>query len=107
MNITNLTLFGFGILGVLLHNLVEINKLNKDPNKQNFTISSYLKTEWAAISISVLLVCGMILGKTYVEKLEQLKEWLGVVVFTAGYMGQSLLIAIMGKAQKVTDNITQ
>jgi hypothetical protein len=102
MNYTNLTLFGLGLLGILLHNLVELNKLNKT-SKGNLNISQYLKLEMYSIFISVIVVAVALIIKTEIKQLEAVSKWLGLAFIAIGYMGQSLLIFVMGKANKVID----
>lgn len=103
INYTNITLFGLGVLGILLHNLVELNKINKDPNKSNFTIKSYLKTEVFSITISLIVCFVALLVKSEIQQLEQVGKWLGLAFMAIGYMGQSLLIFVMGKANKIVE----
>ena len=103
MDYTHLTLFGFGLLGVLLHILVELNKLNKQP-AGNFSLKGYFKLEVFSILISVI-VCGVcVFCSQEIKQLQQIGNWLGLAFVAIGYMGQSLLIAFMGKAQSVVDN---
>ena len=105
MNYTNVVLFGLGILGVLLHNLIELNKLNR-AHSGNIKIMEYLKIERFTIYISIIVVFVALLVKQEITQLEQVGKWLGVAFVAIGYMGQSLLIFTMGKASKVinTDN---
>ena len=105
MNYTNITLFGLGMLGILLHNLVELNKINRDPNTKNFTIKSYFKTEAYSIVISLIVCFVALLVKHEITQLEQVGKWLGLAFMAIGYMGQSLLIFVMGKANKIVDKI--
>jgi hypothetical protein len=39
--------------------------------------------------------------KNEIKQLEQASKWLGLSFITIGYMGQSLLVFIMGRANKV------
>lgn len=102
MNYNNLTLFCLGMLGVLLHNLVELNKLNK-ASKGNLNIRQYLKLELFSILISMVVLVVCIVIKSEIKQLEQVGKWLGLAFMSIGYMGQSLLIFVMGKANKVID----
>lgn len=102
MNYTNLILFALGIIGILLHNLVELNKLNK-ASVGNMSLVKYLKTEMYAIMVAVIMVCGALMVKQEITQLEAAGKWLGLAFVTIGYMGQSLLIFVMGKANKVID----
>ncbi len=105
MDYTKITLFLFAGLGILLHNLVEMNKLNKQPNS-NFKLISYLKTEVYSILISLGVSTVAVFASQEIKQLQQVGNWLGLAFVAIGYMGQSLLIAAMGKAQKVVDNTT-
>lgn len=102
MNYTNFTLYGLGILGVLLHNLVELNKLNK-ASKGNLNLKQYFSLEAFSIIISLIICFVALLVKTEISQLEQVGKWLGLAFMAIGYMGQSLLIFVMGKANKVID----
>ena len=102
MNYTNVTLYGLLILGVLLHNLVELNKLNRNL-KGNVKITEYLKIERFSIIISLLVGVVAIIVKTEIKQIEAAGKWLGLAFVAIGYMGQSLLIFAMGKASKIID----
>jgi len=103
MNYTPIVLFLLGVLGVLLHNLVELNKLNK-AQKGNFKIKDYLKLEVFSIAISFVVVICAVIASQEIKQLEQVGKWLGLAFVAIGYMGQSLLIFVMGKAQKTIGN---
>lgn len=103
MNYTNITLYGLGMLGILLHNLVELNKINRDPNTKNFTIKGYFKVEAYSIVISLIVCFVALLVKHEITQLEQVGKLLGLAFMAIGYMGQSLLIFVIGKANKVID----
>jgi len=94
----NITLVLLGLMGILLHNLVELNKLNKASNGA-LKIRAYLKIERFSIIISVVVVCVCIIIKSEIKQLELAGKWLGLAFISIGYMGQSLLIFVMGKAQ--------
>lgn len=102
MNYTNITLFLLGLIGVVLHNLVELNKLNRS-SKGRLQLKAYLKIESYSIAISILLLFVALLIKHEITQLEAAGKWLGLAFMTIGYMGQSLLIFAMGKANKVID----
>lgn len=97
MNYTDLTLFAFGVGGVLIHNLIKISELKK---KNKFTASSYFGMEWPSISVSVILVILSILGKHEIKQLEQAGSYLGLAFVGIGYMGQSVFVKLMGRAAK-------
>lgn len=102
MNYTNITLIALGMLGVLLHNLVELNKLNRVA-KGNLNLLQYFKIEIFSILISAIVVVVALIIKSEIQQLEQVGKWLGLAFIAIGYMGQSLLIFVMGKANKIID----
>lgn len=102
MNYTNITLFALGMLGILLHNLVELNKLNRSSGG-NLNIKQYFKLEIFSILISFIIIIVALFIKREITQLEAAGKWLGLAFMTIGYMGQSLLIFVMGKANKVID----
>lgn len=97
-----LTLFALGIAGTLLHCLVEMNKLNKQP-EHNFTVIKYLKAEIFAILISIIVVGVSVVVSQEIKQLEAVGKWLGLGFISIGYMGQSLLIKVIGKAEKIIE----
>lgn len=100
MNYTNLVLFGLGLLGVLLHNLVELNKINRAA-EGDVKLGRYLKLERFSIIISIVAVIVAIVVKQEIKQLAEVGKWLGLAFIAIGYMGQSLLIFLMGKANKI------
>ena len=102
MNYTNLMLFGLAVLGVLLHNLIELNKINR-AHEGNINLKQYFKIEIFSIIISLIVSFVAVLVKSEIKQLEQIGNWLGVAFVAIGYMGQSLLIFVMGRASKVMD----
>lgn len=100
INYTEITLFALGIMGVLLHNLVKMNELNKAP-ENNFTIMKYIQVERFSIIIAFIMVGASVMVSHEIKQLEQAGKWLGLGFLCIGYMGQSLLIKFMGKAEKV------
>jgi hypothetical protein len=103
MNYTILFLFAVGCVGVLLHNLVKIDDINKNPHLGNFNIGKYWGREWASILISVIVVAVAAFLQEEIKQLHQAGKWLGLGFVALGYMAQSVLIKIMGKAQKAID----
>ncbi|CAB4152702.1 hypothetical protein UFOVP606_22 [uncultured Caudovirales phage] len=99
MSYTNITLFGLGLLGILLHILVELNKINRS-KIENIKLASYLKVEQFSIYVSIVILFITLVVKTEIAQLEQVGKWLGLSFVAIGYMGQSLLIWFVGKANK-------
>ena len=99
----DLILFAFGVGGILIHNLTKIYELKR---AGTFVGVKYFAMEWPAIAISLILVVLAIFGKREVSQLEQAGKWLGFAFVTIGYMGQSLLVKYMGKAEKIVNDQT-
>lgn len=102
INYTPLVLFGLGLLGILLHNLVELNKLNKASNC-TFSIKQYFKMEVYSIMISLIVCVVAVVISQEIKQIAVAGKWLGLAFMAIGYMGQSLLIFVMGKANKVVN----
>lgn len=107
MNYTFLALFGFGFLGIILHNLVKLNDLKKANADGDVNYAKYFKMEWISILISVMVVIGLVFTSQEVKELANAGKWLGLGFVSAGYLAQSLLIKWMGKAQKILDSKTE
>lgn len=106
MNYTSLVLFGAALMGILVHNLIKIDKINKDPNQNNFNILSYCKKEWASILVSILISSVAAYFQYEIKELKDAGKWLGLGFFAIGYFAQSILIAAIGRATKVVEDIT-
>lgn len=102
INYTPIVLFGLGLLGILLHNLVELNKLNKASNC-TFSIKQYFKMEMFSIAISLIVCVVAVVISQEIKQIAVAGKWLGLAFMAIGYMGQSLLIFVMGKANKVVN----
>lgn len=97
---TPLVLLTLGMAGVLLHNLVELNKINKKM-KGDVRIGKYLQYERFSILISIIMVALCVVISQEIKQLEQVGKWLGLAFIAIGYMGQSLLIFFIGKSEKL------
>lgn len=100
INYTQLTLLAFGIAGILLHNLIKMDTLNKKEGV-NFKFGKYLSTERYSILIALIIVAVAVVASQEIKQLELVGKWLGLGFLAIGYMGQSILIRYMGKASKV------
>lgn len=100
MNYNDLALFGFGLGGVLIHNLIKISDLKK---KNTFKAHTYFGMEWPSIAISMILVGLSIMGKHEFKQLEGAGIGLGFGFTGIGYMGQSIFVKYMGRAQKALE----
>lgn len=100
MNYTRLTLLAFGLLGILVHNLVELGKINKSTGGKA-SLRKYLNLEKYNILISIVVICICIMAKEEIKQLEAAGKWIGFGFAAIGYMGQSLVIFFIGKANSV------
>ena len=103
MDYSVFTLGALGCFGVLIHNLVKLNELNKKL-EGNINLWSYLKLERFAIILSLCVVAVALIVRTEVKQLEQVGNWLGIAFVAIGYMAQSIIVTIMGRGQKFLDN---
>lgn len=102
MNYTNLLLLGLGLLGIIMHNLLNLNNLNKQANG-NLSLAKYLRLEIYAILLSICVVVSAIIIKQEIKQLEQVGKWLGFAFISIGYMAQSIIVGVMGRAKKVIE----
>jgi hypothetical protein len=102
MNYTELMLIGIGGLGILCHNLVKMNSLNKRANG-NFNYAQYIALEKFSIILSIIVVIAASILSQEIKDLANAGKYLGFGMFTVGYFAQSILVTAMGKAQKHLD----
>jgi len=88
-----------GVLGILLHNLVKMNDINKKA-KGSFNFGQYLAIERFSIMISLIVVVVCLITYNDIKQLHDLGVKGGLGFFTIGYMSQSLLVKFTGKAEK-------
>ena len=103
MDYSVITLAALGVFGVLIHNLVKLNELNKKL-EGNINLWDYLKIERFAIILSLCVVAVALIVRSEVKQLEQVGNWLGIAFVAIGYMAQSIIVTIMGRGQKFLDN---
>lgn len=99
MDYTILTLALLGLLGILLHNLIKLNELNRK-SEGTINLGKYWKLERFSIAISVVVVVIGLIARTEIKAFEKLGNWMGFTFVTLGYMAQSIVVTFMGKAQK-------
>lgn len=102
MNYTNLVLFGLGMLGILIHNLIKLDGINR-ANAGTVKLGKYFALEKYSIFISLCVVGVCLLARNEITQLEKVGQWLGLAFVTAGYMAQSLVVTFMGRTQKYLD----
>lgn len=99
MEYTNLLLFVCGVLGILIHNLVKVNQINRNTNG-NFAFSPFIKLEWPSIALSLCVVIVCLIAKQEIKQLEQASKWLALFFVFSGYTSQSLVYSFLGKYEK-------
>lgn len=106
MDYTNFTLGGLGIFGIVIHNLIKLNTLNR-ANNGILNLGKYLALEKFSILVSLCVVAVALIARNEIDKLAKVGDWLGLAFVTLGYMAQSIVVTFMGKAQKMLDNQNQ
>lgn len=99
MTYTILTLFFAGFAGVLLHNLIKMDSLNRKASG-NFNYGQYFRLEKFSILISIIVIAFCAYFSQEVKQLAKAGNWLGLGMGAIGYMAQSVLVSFMGKAKK-------
>lgn len=102
MNYTNFVLFALGMLGILIHNLIKLDGINRASNGQ-VKLGKYWALEKFSILISLCVVAVCLIARNEVEQLEKVGKWLGLAFVTVGYMAQSIVVTFMGRTQKYLD----
>jgi hypothetical protein len=99
MNYTNLVLFGLGLFGVLIHNLIKVDSINRQ-SEGHFDFKKFISIEWPSIGISLSVVCVCLIAKHEIKQLEEVGNWLGLAFVTIGYTAQSIVYRYLGTAEK-------
>jgi hypothetical protein len=92
-------LAAFGVLGILIHNLIKLNEINRAADG-NINLWKYYKLERFSIALSCCVITVALIARTEISQLESVGKWLGLAFTTAGYMAQSIVITFMGRAKK-------
>lgn len=103
MAYTVITLAALGLMGILLHNLIKLNDINR-ANDGNINILKYWRLERFTIMISFIAIIIALIARSEIKELEQVGKWLGLAFVAIGYMAQSIVVKFMGKAQKYVDD---
>lgn len=103
MDYSPLILGVLGVLGILLHNLVKMNDINKKANG-SFNFGQYLLLERFSILISLIVVAVCLITYNDIKQLHDLGVKGGLGFFTIGYMSQSLLVKFTGRAEKFLED---
>lgn len=99
MNYTNLVLFALGLFGILIHNLIKVDTLNRQ-SEGHFDFKKFISLEWPSIAISFSVVGVCLIAKHEVKQLEEVGKWLGLAFVTIGYTAQSIVYKYLGTAEK-------
>ncbi len=99
MEYTYIFLFTLGLAGVMLHNLVKMDDINKKSDG-NIQLGKYWAVERFSIAISAIVVGLCVLVSQEIKQLHDIGNWLGLAFASIGYMAQSLLVKYTGKADK-------
>lgn len=102
MNYTPFVLLLLNAFGILIHNLMKMDEINKK-SVGNFKLKEYLKIEKFSIILSLCFGIVCVITSQEIKQLEQLGKWLGLAFVAIGYMAQSLVIKFGGKAQNLID----
>lgn len=100
MNYTPFILGLLGISGILFHNLIQLYKINKKTDGKA-SIFKYLRIEIYSILIALLMVFVSIVVLDELNQISYFSSYRGLGFIAIGYMGQSLLVFFIGKAEKV------
>jgi hypothetical protein len=92
-----LILVGFG--GILLHNLIKLDEINRK-SEGNINISKYLKIERFSIMLSVVAVIVATVISQEIKQLEAVGKWLGLAMLSIGYMAQSIILKFSSKVEE-------
>lgn len=98
-------LFLLGIAGILLHNILKLDTLNRQgAGKINF--GKYIALERFTILASLIVVFlgAFFLKKELGQNFELFTNWVGIGFITLGYFATSILTRWMGAAQKYLDH---
>jgi hypothetical protein len=88
-----------GLLGILTHNLMKIDSLNRKANG-DFKFKPFLRLEWPSLSISVIVVILCTVGQVVIPKLQAVGLPLIFGFYTIGLAAQSLAYYFKGRAEK-------
>lgn len=103
MEYTNPLLFAVGCLGILTHNLMKIDRLNRKENG-NFKFWGFARLEWPSIFISVIVVIVALIARMEVKQLRTIGNWLALGFYCIGLAAQSVAYFLKGRAEKTLDN---
>lgn len=99
MEYTNIILGGAGLIGIVLHNLIKLDSINRS-NDGHVNFSKYMALERFSILISLFVVAACVMASHEIKQLQIAGNYLALGFVAIGYLAQSILVKYMGKAQK-------
>lgn len=99
MSYTIINLLACGLFGILVHNLIKINNVNKRTNGQ-FKPGYFFKMEWASILISISVVIVCLIARNEVKQLKEVGNYLMLGFFFIGLGSQSIAYALSSRIEK-------
>lgn len=100
----DIALSTLGIVGILLHSLIKFYQQKKAPTWA--ILKDYYKNEWLPMFISALIVVVALICKKEILQLDiagnLVGGYLGLIFFTIGYLGQMVLLFLIGKVAAKT-----
>lgn len=100
MEYTPIILGLLGGLGILCHNLMKMNDINRKMDG-NIHLWKYWKVERFSIALSVGVVFAAVIASREIKQLEQASKWLGLAFFSIGYMAQYIIVKFGNKTDKI------
>ena len=101
MEYTQLILFAMGIVGILLHNLVKLDSINR-ANDGVINLRKYLVQERFSILISIIVVGACVIASKEIKQLAIAGKYLALGYLAIGYVAQSLLVKFISIVQTKT-----
>ena len=99
MDYTIIMLASLGGFGILIHNLKNLNSLNRK-SEGNLSLVQYYKLEVYSILLSISVVAVALIAQQEIRQLEIVGNYLGLAFVAIGYMAQSIVVSFAGKAEK-------
>ena len=103
MEYTNIMLGVLGALGILVHNLVKMNGINRQMDG-NINLVKYWKVERFSVALSCVVVFGAVIASNEIKQLHQVSKYIGLGFFAIGYMAQSIIVTLGNKTQSILDS---
>ena len=89
-----------GLFGILVHNLIKLNKINKK-QKGNTNLGEYWNMERFDILISISVVIVALIAQNEIKQLQTVGNYMMLSFFAIGYMAQSIVVSYAGRAENI------